>query len=194
MMMSKGFWIDERGRPFITVVLLSLGLAACGGSTPPAESAAPEEAPASGAPTEPAVDETTEPSSSAEPAAPNEADSEASEPVSVQTFQNALQQVIGDPALLEAIGHDPSSNKPVLISGKDLPDGLERAAVVRQVEVVPLTDKPGKRTILLFTRIELDEKRGTFKYRCEATGAYGTTTVAYEGGSWQLKASRISTR
>jgi len=194
MMRSNGTWFDAPATLRTCVALLSLGLAACGSSTPPAETAEPEAAPESNeaAPAEAEAEGEASPSSEASPS--EKASEGPSEPVGVQTFQNALQQVIGDPALLEAIGHDPSSTKPVVISGKDLPDGLERAAVVRQIEVVPVSDKPSKRTILHFTRIELDEERGTFKYRCEATGAYGTTTVAYEGGAWQLKASRISTR
>lgn len=173
--------------------VLLFGVVACGGASAPAEapeSAAVDESQDSAA--DVSEDNDTSVDTASASASETSASETASEPVDVQTFQNALQAVIGDPALLTAMGHDPSSTKPVLISGKDLPAGLERAAVIRSIEVVPLTDKPGKRTILLFTRIELTSERGTFKYRCEATGAYGTTRVAYENGGWQLKASQIS--
>jgi hypothetical protein len=40
--------------------------------------------------------------------------------------------------------------------------------------------------------IELDAKRGTFKSRIEATGAYGTTRVAYDGDAWQVTSSRVT--
>lgn len=171
---------------------LALALVACGGARPPVE--APEPPPADGASKEePAASDAdeSEAAPSAQPSSDTEDTAPAGKPVNVQTFQNALQAVLNDPALLQAMGRDPSSAEPILIAGKDLPSGLERAAATRPVEVVPASEKPGKK-ILLFTRIELSADRGTFKYRYEATGAYGTTRVAYEGGAWQLKSSRVS--
>lgn len=194
MMMSRGVRVGALSQ-LGCAILLAGSVAACGGSSAPADSPEAEPARESSEPEEPADPSAeSEASASAETAPAPAAEPAASEPVSVQTFSNALQAVIGDPAVLEAIGHDPNSTKPVPISGKDLPAGLERAAMIRHVEVVPLTDKPSKRAVLLFTRITLDDKNGTFKYRCEATHAFGTTRVAYEGGSWQLKASQISTQ
>jgi len=172
------------------------GLGACAGTTPEAD--APEPASAADA-SGPADDENASESADASEGAPQQEagappadEGDASGTVDVQTFQNALQAVIGDSALLTAMGLDPSSSRPILISGEDLPDGLERAALVRSIEVVPVSDKPGKRTILHFTSIELSPKQGTFKYRCEATGAYGTTRVVYDGEAWQLKSSRVT--
>jgi hypothetical protein len=181
--------------PHLACALLLLGYAgACASATPEAD--APEQTSSAGDDT-PEADAASEDSASGSTdvvydagAAPEE--TAASGPASVQTFQNALQAVIGDSALLTAMGIDPSSSQTVLISGEDLPEGLERAAAIRSVEVVPVSDKPGKRTILHFTSIELDAKRGTFKYRIEATGAYGTTRVAYDGEAWQLTSSRVT--
>ena len=191
MRRAKNEWI-HRKLPRLACALLLLGYAgACASTTP--EAAAPEQASSAGddSPEADAANEDSA-SSSADGASTAPEENAASGPVDVQTFQNALQAVIGDSALLTAMGIDPSSSQTVLISGKDLPEGLERAAVVRAVEVVPVSDKPSKRTILHFTSIELDAKRGTFKYRIEATGAYGTTRVAHDGEAWQLTSSRVS--
>lgn len=181
--------------PRLACALLLLGGAgACASATPEAD--APEQTSSAGDDS-PEADAGNEDSASSSADVADDAgtapeETAASGPVDMQTFQNALQAVIGDSALLAAMGIDPSSSQTILVSGKDLPEGLERAAAVRSVEVVPVSDKPGKRTILHFTSIELDAKRGTFKYRIEATGAYGTTRVAYDGEAWQLKSSRVS--
>jgi hypothetical protein len=194
MRRSKNEWI-HRKLPRLACTLLLLGFAvACASRAP--EAAAPEQPSGAGddSPEAEAVSEDSASSSAdvADDASATPEETAASGPVDVQTFQNALQAVIGDSGLLTALGIDPSSSQTVLISGKDLPEGLERAAAVRSVEVVPVSDKPSKRTILHFTSIELDATRGTFKYRIERTGAYGTTRVAYDGEAWQLKSSRVS--
>jgi len=187
----KSEWIHRKLQGLACALLLLGGAGACASRAPEAE--APEQPSGAGddSPEADAVNEDSA-SSSSDVADDASAAAAASGPVDVQTFQNALQAVIGDEALLKAMGIDPSSSQTVLISGKDLPEGLERAAAVRSVEVVPVSDKPSKRTILHFTTIELDAERGTFKYRIEATGAYGTTRVAYDGEAWQLKSSRVS--
>jgi len=175
-------------------IVVSAGVGACASATPSAEAPSAEDTAVEG-------DDVAEGGGADAEAAPSDDVAEAggggdvaaaSGPVDVQTFQNALQAVLGDPSLLTAMGLDPETAGPILISGKDLPDGLERAAAVRSVEVVPESDKPGKRTILHFTSIELSAERGTFKYRCDATGATGTTRVAYDGEAWQLTSSRVS--
>lgn|GEM_PF-2731636 len=191
MRRPKNEWTIMKLPRLACALLLLGGAGACASGAPEANAPEPTSSAGDDSPEADAVHEDSA-SSSADDASTAPEETAASGPVDVQTFQNALQAVIGDPGLLKALGIDPSSSQTVLISGKDLPEGLERAAAVRSVEVVPVSDKPSKRTILHFTSIELDATRGTFKYRIEKTGAYGTTRVAYEEEAWQLKSSRVS--
>lgn len=119
------------------------------------------------------------------------------EPRSARTtpedFQNALQVVIQDDALLAELKLEEPGRFPLKIAGPDIPGGALVQANAKQVEIVTTPEDPKKEPVLVFTEISMQGDEGTFKYRYPIEGVRGTSYVKRtEDGRWVLESSRVS--
>lgn len=112
------------------------------------------------------------------------------EAVDKLTFQAAMQAVLNDYALIEALHLEKSGRIPLRIAG-DIPQGVSLSAEERAVEVVSLPENPEQEPVLVFLKIELSSDTGRFRYRYDVEGIAGTSRVAPGDGKWILKSSRI---
>lgn len=158
----------------------------CGGATPEPETPA-DEPPQESAPLEPTAD-TGEP----EMQEANEDGAGSADSLSPEDFQLALQLVIQDEALQNAMNLTEPGRFPIKISGEGLPSNLQLTAGEKAVEVIPTPEDPKKEPVLIFSKVEISGNRVSFKYRYDIEGVRGTSTVAKKDGVWELKASRIS--
>ena len=73
------------------------------------------------------------------------------------------------------------------MSGKDLPTGLTKTS--KPVEYV---DSPGpKAPVLVITEVDIGSSKATVKYRYDAEGIGGTTTLTKGERGWEVLRSRI---
>lgn len=158
----------------------------CGGAKPEAETPA-DEPPPETAPLEPATD-----ASEPEMQEANEDSGGSANSLSPEDFQQALQLVIQDDALQNAMNLTEPGRFPIKISGEGLPSNLQLTAGEKAVEVIPTPEDPKKEPVLIFSKVEVSGNRVSFKYRYDIEGVRGTSTVAKKDGVWELKASRIS--
>lgn len=171
-------------------------LIGCGGATPEAETPVEEPPPEAaleqrdGAPEDEALeDEALEDEASAEM---GEDGASSSDSLSPEDFQAALQIVIQDDALQNAMNLTEPGRFPIKISGEGLPSNLQLTAGEKAVEIVPAPEDPKKEPVLVFSKIDVSGNRVSFKYRYDIEGMRGTSTVSKKDGIWELKASRIS--
>lgn len=183
---------EQRARAALLFSILLAALAGCGGSqTEPQE---PEQESASSLDSA-SSDETDDSldldASGADDGGTSDASMDAP-PATPQDFEAALQLVMGDEALLNALNLEEPGRFPIKIAGADIPRSIEVQAATKAVEVVSPPEDPKTEPVLVFTKIELSGTEGTFKYRYDIEGVRGTTTVVKTGERWELKSSRIS--
>lgn len=182
----------------VNAMMLSVGWAlcalACGGASAPPEAPASEgerQPPADSASVVEEESQATEASDEPSSRGGESAEPEAqAEPVDKFTYQDALQAVLNDYALIEALHLEKLGRIPLRIAG-EIPEGISLYAEQRAVEVVALPEEPGKEPVLVFSKIELSPSAGRFRYRYDAEGIAGTSRVAPGDGKWILKSSRI---
>ena len=115
------------------------------------------------------------------------------EAASSDDFQQALQVVIQDEALLNELKLGEPGRFPLKIAGSSVDSGLKLQAHSEAVQVVSAPADAKAEPVLVFTDIELDAKQGMFKYRYEIEGVRGTSYVFKNSvGVWELKSSRVS--
>ncbi len=179
--------MSENQRTLVYLVSCAALLIGCGGSTPEPE--APDEAP----PPEPVVDESSDtPDEMADDDGADDSESMTGEPASKEDFRAALQVVLQDEALQNAMNLTEPGRFPIKIAGPDIPSNLELEAATKAVEIVQEPEDPKTDPVLIFQKIEVSSTRGSFKYRYDVEGVRGTSTVKKNGDVWELKASRIS--
>jgi len=169
------------------VFAIACVLTACGGSSPPPESAAsaPDgDEPRAGA-SEPAASDTPKESSE------GQAEGESSE-ASSGDLEKVIQLVIDDEDLQQFLKLGEPGRFPVKMSGEHL-SGLSLTKGTQPVVVVD-GPKDAKDAVLVITKIELGPKHGTVSYRYDVEGVRGTATVEKGAYGWELKSSRIVER
>lgn len=165
-------------------VLVLAALAACGGSTPPAESAEPAAAEAAPSAGESGAEE-------AKPAEPSEgAKASNSAPASDDDVSAILQLVVDDPELDSHLHLGEPGRFPLKIAGDKLPGGLK---IVKATEPVKLSEPPKskKDAVLVVTELEIQGDKATVRYRYDVEGIRATVTLAKTPHGWELKNSRL---
>jgi hypothetical protein len=159
-------------------------LAACGGSTPRAESAEP----ASESLPPDAVEGATEEAKPAEPSDGGKAPSGA--PASDDDVNAILQLVVDDPELDSHLHLGEPGRFPLKIAGDKLPSGL---TLVKATEPVKVSEPPKskKDAVLVVTEIDIQGDKATVRYRYDVEGIRGTVTLAKTPHGWELKNSRL---
>jgi hypothetical protein len=159
-------------------------LAACGGSTPPAESAEPAASEAAPPVAEGATDE-------AKPAEPSDgAKASSGAAASEDDVSAILQLVVDDPELDSHLHLGEPGRFPLKIAGEKLPSGLK---LVKATEPVKLSEPPKskKDAVLVVTEIDIQGDKATVRYRYDVEGIRATVTLAKTPHGWELKNSRL---
>ncbi len=135
-------------------------------------------------------DPSTEQPAKTEESAPTE--DPAASPATPEDFRQALQVVIQDDALLSQLNLEEPGRFPLKIAGEEIQSDIELTAHTESVEVVSPPENPEEEAVLVFSKIDLNGEKGTFKYKYEIEGVRGTTRVIKTDGRWVLKSSRVS--
>ncbi|MFZ5892921.1 MAG: hypothetical protein ACOY0T_17810 [Myxococcota bacterium] len=167
---------------FYSACLVAL---ACGGGAPPksaddAEAVSPKEEAADAKEPAPerAASETSEASSSAGPASPED-------------VRDVLQLVLDDDALAPYLHLDRPDRFPVRVSGRDLPANVELTKATKPVVIVPEGDTEKKPTIV-FTEIKVNGDEASVRYRYDVEKLRGSSSLKRRDGHWVLIRSRVT--
>lgn len=165
-------------------VFVLAALSACGGSTPPAESAEPAAAEAAPSAAESGAEE-AKPAESSGEAKASSAASASEDDVSA-----ILQLVVDDPELDSHLHLGEPGRFPLRIAGDKLPSGLK---IVKATEPVKLSEPPKskKDAVLVVTELEIQGDKATVRYRYDVEGIRATVTLAKTPHGWELKNSRL---
>jgi hypothetical protein len=162
--------------------LLVFVLVACGGATPPPESAPLAEEAQPGADAA-AADEP-------KPAAAETDRATSGAPASDDDVSAILQLVVDDPELDSHLHLGEPGRFPLKIAGDKLPSGLK---LVKATEPVKLSEPPKSKNdaVLVFTEIDVQGDRATVRYRYDIEGIRATVTLGKTSHGWELKNSRL---
>jgi hypothetical protein len=164
-------------------------LPACGGSTPPAESAAGEsEAPAESG-TEPAAGESEAPAAGGAGESASAAKDDT--PASADDLKTVLQLVLDDETLDPFLHLDQPGRFPLAVSGPNLPEGLMKSS-----KPVKIVAQPGskKDPVLVFTEIDVKGKHATVRFRYDIEGIQGSAVLDKRDHGWELTRSKVIER
>jgi hypothetical protein len=155
---------------------VTLFVVACGGATPPAESA------------EPSAPPPTEEAPSAEPAK-----AEPSAPSSEADVSAVLQLVVDDLELDKFLHLEKAGRFPLRIAGEKLPSDLK---LIKSNEPVKIVQGPKDKTdaVLVIMELSVQGDDASVRYRYDAEGIRGTVTLKRSAHGWELKNSRIVER
>lgn len=157
---------------------LAVGLfvVACGGATPPPESAEP-----------------SAPPPSEEAPSPEPPKSEASAPSSEADVSAVLQLVVDDLELDKFLHLEKAGRFPLRIAGEKLPSDLK---LIKSNEPVKVVQGPKDKAdaVLVITELSVQGDDASVRYRYDVEGIRGTVTLKRGAHGWELKNSRIVER
>lgn len=117
---------------------------------------------------------------------------ESSEPATAADLQAALQVVLDDDEMRNALKLEEPGRFPLKIYGSGLSSELSVIMIGQPVEFVAKPEDPKKEAVLIFTKANVQGNKARFKFRYDASGIRGSSTATRSEGRWELHSSRFS--